>query len=470
MSENPRATYPRRDLFRAGALGLAAAGLGGGVPVAAAVRAEDADGGTPDGLTVEQVELIPLRVPFREVPKRNMARELPHWEYVEVIRVRLKSGHVGYGETLAFYTWGRTNPDDIARARGKNAAALMWDDTLGAGLQAALFDAVGRALGVPIHRLFGRKVRDRAALSWWAIDMPPEDWVAECREAMRLGYAAFKTKARPWYDLRAQVNAVAAAVPETFKLDMDFNDTLRDAARAIPILKALEATPQIGIYETPIPQRDVPGGVAIKAAVRTPIAMHYGNPRPLVALKEGVCDGFVVGGGARAVMETGAVAAIADLPFWLQLVGTGLTAAFALHLAAALKMANWPAVNCHQLYTHDLLKTPIVVADGTTAVPETPGLGYDVDEAALRKFRVDFPKARPEPERLIEVSWPGRPSLFVASDGEVNFMLRLGNTAKFPYYIDGASTRLVPDDGSDLWRRLYDQARKGPVERAGGFR
>src|SRR5438067_125193 len=84
--------------------------------------------------------------------------------------------------------------------------------------------SVGRALGVPAYRLLGKKVRDRAALSWWAIDMPPEDWAAECRDAVKLGYTAFKTKGRPWFDVREQVRQVAAAVPESFKIDIDFND------------------------------------------------------------------------------------------------------------------------------------------------------------------------------------------------------------------------------------------------------
>ena len=459
MSDRPETSggdrLRRRDVFKAGAVGLAALGWGR--------SAEARDGAAPVDLIVEAVDLIPVRVPFREVPARNMARELPHWDYFEVARVRLRSGHVGHGESMAFYTWGRTDDDDIKRAVGKNAAALMWDDSLGAGLQVALFDAVARAAGVPIYRLLGPKVRDRAALSWWAIDMPPEDWAAECKEAQRLGYEAFKTKGRPWFDIREQLRAVAAVVPESFKVDMDFNDTLLDADRAIPILKELEAFPQVGIYETPIPQRDVAGNKAIRKAVKTPIAMHYGSPPPLVAFREEVCDGFVVGGGARRVMEQGAVASMARLPFWLQLVGTGITGAFALHLAAVLGQARWPSVTCHQLYTHPLLATPIRVEGGHAAVPEGPGLGYEVDQDALRRFRVDPVARRPEPRRLIELTWPGEESLYVASDGEVNFLLRQANAGTIPYYRPGARARLVPDDGGDRWRRLYDRARERPA-------
>ncbi|MEO6809692.1 MAG: mandelate racemase/muconate lactonizing enzyme family protein, partial [Isosphaeraceae bacterium] len=456
----------RRDLLRFSALGLASAGLLGGPPRPAFADEPDAKDhrlAVPGNLTIDQIDLIPVRVPFREVPARNMARELPHWDYFEVIRVRLRSGHVGYGETMAFYTWGRTGDEDIRRAQGANASALMWDDSLGAGLQIALFDAVARALGVPIHRLLGSKLRHRTALSWWDIDMPPNDWALECKEALAQGYTAFKTKGRPWFDVREQVRAVSAVVPESFKIDIDFNDTLLDAERAIPILKDLEINPRIGIYETPIPQSDVEGNVAICQAVRTPIAMHYGTPKPLTALKHDVCDGFVIGGGAHRVLEQGAVAAMAEKPFWLQLVGSGITAAFSMHLAAVLRLAQWPAVNCHQLFTHTLLTEPIRVEAGTAEVPERPGLGFQIDEDALRRFRVERIKDRPEPERLIEVSWPDGRRMYIANDDEVNFMLRPGIAGKIPYYKAGAMTRLVPNDDGDRWRSLYDQARNRPV-------
>jgi L-alanine-DL-glutamate epimerase-like enolase superfamily enzyme len=455
----------RRELLRSSALGFASASIASMWCPSATARLigplqNRADSGVD--LTIGDIEMIPVRVPFREVPERNMARELPHWNYFEIVRLRLRSGHVGHGDTMAFYTWGRTSAESLERAKGKNAASLLWDDSLGAGLQTALFDAVGRAMNVPIHRLLGAKVRDRAALSWWAIDMSPEDWASECKEAHRLGYTAFKTKGRPWFDVREQVRAVAAVVPESFKIDIDFNDTLLDAERAIPILKGLEATPQVGIFETPIPQRDVAGNKAIRKAVKTPIAMHYGSPPVRVALKEEVCDGFVVGGGARRVMEQGAVASMARMPFWLQLVGSGITAAFALHIAAVQNQAKWPAVNCHQLFTHTLLTEPILIKDGTAAVPELPGLGFEIDLDALKRFRVEPLKERPEPRRVIEVSWPDKQRMYIANSGQVNFMIRLANNGTIPYYRPGAMTRIVPDDGSDRWRRLFDRAREKP--------
>mgnify|MGYP003752729263 CR=1 FL=1 len=135
-----------------------------------------------------------------------------------------------------------TSVEAVERVMGRNAHEVMWDDSIGYGLQMALFDAVGKTLEVPVHALLGEKVRDRAKLSWWAIDMPAEDWASECREALDLGYRDFKAKGRPWQDVYAQLDALHEIVPDDFNIDMDFNSTLLDPEHAIPILQRLEKT------------------------------------------------------------------------------------------------------------------------------------------------------------------------------------------------------------------------------------
>ncbi len=413
-------------------------------------------------LTVARVDRTTVRLPFREVPRRAMDRELPHWRYSEICEVHLRSGDVGLGETLLFYTWGATDDTDVERALGNNAAALLWDDSLGAGLQAALFDAVARAQGIPIHRLLGRQVHERTPLSWWNIDTPADDMASECKTAFDQGYLSYKTKGRPWFDIWDQVEKSRKVVPETFKIDMDFNETLLDAKRALPIVKDLESVPQIDIYESPIPQRDVEGNRAIREATRVNIALHYGTPPPDVVVREGVCDGFVVGGGASRVLEQGRFAGEVKMPFWLQLVGTGITAAYSLHFGAILREARWPAVNCHQLYTHSMLEKSIAVENGTAAVPNGPGLGYTLDRTALERFRVDKPSSLPNPKRMVEARWPDGRRMYFAN-GPVNFVLRPGMEGKIPFYERGVTTRLFPDDGSESWSELYERARKdGP--------
>ena len=283
-------------------------------------------------------------------------------------------------------------------------------------------------------------------------------------EALRLGYMSYKTKGRPWFDVFQQVDAATKVVPPEFKIDMDFNDTLRTAKQGLPILERLGKYPQVDIFESPIPQEDVDGNRTIAEATHVKVAMHYNKPAPETVVQTRCCDGFVAGGGASTLMATGRFCEETRLPFWLQLVGSGLTAAHSLHFGGVLKQAVWPAVNCHQLFENDLLTAPITLKNGHAAVPDRPGLGYEVDRDAVNKLRVEKPAERPEPERLIETTWPDGRRMYTANNGKVNFMLTAANNDRYPYYEAGADTKLVPNDGTPRWRELYNRARnEGPI-------
>ncbi len=417
-------------------------------------------------VTESQFEVIKvtrtmLKLEFRPVPRRNMDREIPHWRYSELCDITLKCGVTGTGETLRFYTWGVPPEEAYSRIVGRSAIEMMWDDSLGAGVQMALFDAVGRAAEVPVHALLGSKVHEKTPLSWWNIDTSAEDMAAECQEAKRLGYMSYKTKGRPWFDVIKQVSVAAKNLPPEFKIDMDFNDTLRTAERGLPILKELDKYPQVDIYESPIPQSDVEGNRKIADATHVKVAMHYGTPSPSTVVRSGCCDGFVAGGGASKLLGIGKFCEEAGLPFWLQLVGSGITAAYSLHFGGSLKQALWPAVNCHQLFEHDLLQQTIVLKDGHATVPDRSGIGYEINRDMVEKLKVETPATRPDPDRLIETSWPDGRKMYTANNGAVNFMLTAANEDKYPFFETGAETRLVPDDGSAVWRKRYEKARSG---------
>src|ERR1043166_2159363 len=61
-----------------------------------------------------------------------------------------------------------------------------------------------------------------------------------------------------------------------------------------------------------------------------------------------------------------------------------------------LESARWPAVNCHQLFERDCVKTPFVVMNGLAPVPQGPGLGIELDEEAIEEYRTE-PKPKPYP-------------------------------------------------------------------------
>ncbi len=388
-----------------------------------------------------------------------------NWSLLELCKVTTDTGHVGWGETVIHYTYQRVSDDSVKRVIGQSPAAFMNDDSLGAGLQMALFDVVGKILDIPVYKLLGTQCREVVPISWWSIDASPENWAAEATEAMRHGYTSFKNKPRPWWDIVAQVEAIAQAVPCDFKLDLDPNSSLRNAATAIPILQKLATYPNVAMFESPIPQGDVEGNKQIRQAVDRPIAMHFGAPPYTTCISEDVCSGFVISGGKSQVMRQGQLSAEADMPFWLQIVGNGLTTTWAAHLGSVLTHAIWPAITCLNLYSDHLLTQPIQVSKGFHKVHDAPGLGVEVNEEAVERFRVPADKLdadrytiHPVPEIIKTVVYPDGSCIHMAGDGLSYF-----NAGNGYAQVEGARLELTFNDDSQEWAELFAQVSETPV-------
>ena len=426
-------------------------------------------------LIIRQVERTWVSVPLKPRHARHLTRENWDWTVFEILRLHANSDLVGYGETMVYYTWERVPQEQLDRVVGHSPFEFLWDDALGAGLQMAIWDLAGKALGVPCYKLMGTRVREWCPVSWWSNDMSTEDWLEETQEILSLGYMSAKLKARPWRDFSAQVEAMSAEVPSDFRFDADFNGLLLDAGKAVPYLLALEQIPGVAIFESPIPQGDVEGNRLIRQRITRPIAMHYGSPPLATSIRDEVCDGFVIGGGASHVGQNAHVAAEMNKPFWLQMVGTGLTTAFMLHFGAVLSHATWPAVTCHEIYVDDLLTERIDVQHGYMRVPEEPGLGVALDEEAVDRFRVDDGFAPPPPRNLYRVDWPsGASVLYGVGKRGTRTPHKLGNRGVWddfaagnqPIFHSGVRLEIVPDDGSEEWSVLNERARQAPIRTA----
>lgn len=413
-------------------------------------------------LRITEVERIVVNVPFTPRCQEWNAREVWQWRISEVLRLATDApGLVGYGETILHYTWGRVSDEAIARVKGGNPADFLGDDSLGAGLQMALYDVVGKALGVPAYRLFNLpRVREWCPISWWNIDMPPEAFAAEAQEAVSKGYTSYKIKARPWWDVYAQADAISEVTPSHFRLDLDWNNMLLNAGNAAPVLTELDKRERVAIYESPIMQRDVEGQRQLRRKTTRPIALHFGDPPFPTVVREDVCDGFVVGGGVASVLRQGALAAAFEKPFWLQMVGTGLTTALSLHLGAVLPFAQWPSVNCLNNYADDLLEEPLTISGGYAHVPEAPGLGIAIDEGALTRYKMEPPYELPPPRLLLSVVWPGGRVVHYASLRQCWNDCWAGNQ---PVQEPGVTMEVHPNDGSKTWADLYARAERAPV-------
>ena len=404
-------------------------------------------------MRITRVERIEVDVGFTPRVEPHMQRAIADFSLFQVCKVTTDSGLVGWGETRAMHTWDTDVEMLDSRVVGRRPAELLWDDTLGAGLQQAVFDLAGKALGVPAHCLIGSKVRDWVPLAWWCYDMPPEDWAAEARDAVAAGYTAFKLKPRPWFDVIAQMQALDAATPDHATFDLDFNEFLLSPGDAAPVLRALERFPKVHIFESPIPQRDAAGNRLLRQRIRTPIAMHFDDPAFLTQVNESMCDGFAGHGeGAALAAHTASLAEEASMPLFVQLVGTGLGTAFAAHMAAALPAARWPAVTALNTYAHDLLVRPLRIERGYVRVPGGAGLGVEVDEAGLEQLRRRRTGPKPVRRAIYTIRWAdGRLAQYTSVRAYERDFLR-GN---YPLFEPGVGLTQEQDDGSTAFAERY---------------
>src|SRR5262249_60524887 len=67
---------------------------------------------------------------------------------------------------------------------------------------------------------------------------------------------------------------------------------------------------------------------------------------------------------------------------------SSIASAAAVHLACAAPAVDWGVSLTHFYLAEDVVSTPLGIADGMVALPSAPGLGIEVDEAAVARFAV----------------------------------------------------------------------------------
>lgn len=428
------------------------------------MRQELGECGAEMNFYIKDVERIVVQVPFRERSKPWLEIMVAEWAIVEVCKVTTNIPDlVGYGETILYYSWESVTDASIKKCIGRNPISLLSDDSLGAGLQMALYDVVGKFLDVPMHALLSStQVRERCPISWWSTKMPAHVLAEDAKDALKEGYLSHKFKARPWFDVREQVRAVAAVTPEDYRLDIDWNEMLLSPGEAAPVLQELDKEVRIGIYEDPIYRRDVAGQKFLRNKVVHPIATHFDPNMFPTWMREDALDGFVVNtGGVSRFMKEGKACESFDKNFWLQIVGTGITTAYTMHLGAVLSHARWPAVTAMNIYAHDLLVDSLKITYGFAEVPKNPGLGITVDEDLIRKFAMKPPYRVSLPRKLLIFSFPnGEVHHFAGVDHLWRDMWQNGT---LPRQGSGTNLEVRNDDGSADFEKLYSAAERKPL-------
>ncbi len=272
------------------------------------------------------------------------------------------------------------------------------------GLDQALWDLNGKLHGLPVWRMLGGKVRDRVrAYAWIGGDRPDE--VGEAAAARRAqGFSAVKMNATPELDrlaspraLDAVADRVRAAQAAGMDVGLDFHGRVHKAM-ARQLAQALEPLGLLFIEE-PLLSENLEGLAQIGQIVATPIALGerlYTRWDFKQVLASGAVDIIQPDvSHAGGISETRRIAALAeayDVAVAPHCPLGPLALASCLQLAACTPnlVLQEMSLGIHYNVGADLLtyitdKAVLSPVDGHLPIPEGPGLGVAIDEAAVRE-------------------------------------------------------------------------------------
>lgn len=311
-----------------------------------------------------------------------------------VIRLHADNGLVGEGET-GRGELGAELAQNIAFLKGRNildvdfanpALGLPQSRTSDA-FEIAIYDLLGKTLGVPVHVLLGGRFLDKVAVTYWTGQRTDKDLVAVARLAVEKGFTRLKFKARRLDDIVPRVHAVHKAVPQ-LGLTVDFNRSYENPTTFIPVAKQMEGTNLM--IEDPFPTR--PEWLReLRDKVKIPIALTPGGvPELMKAIRMEACDILNLGGNMRHFVKIAYLAEAAGIEVWHGSgVELGVRDMSFLQAAAATRSCTVPSDTLSFfLRQSDLLATSVKVVKGFVEIPRTPGLGVELDLDKVRHYQV----------------------------------------------------------------------------------
>jgi D-galactarolactone cycloisomerase len=345
-----------------------------------------------------------------------------------VVEVRTDDGITGWGECYGPAAVNKALIETQYRQRvvGRDPfdVEVVWEDlynrikdygatgfavTAISGIDIALWDVVGRAVGKPIHKLIGGAHRTEVTayatgLYFTDMDRLVAEAVDEAEGYVEQGFRAIKMKiglGDPKLDL-ARIRAVREAIGPDVRLAVDANHCFT-VPQAIRLGRAMEPL-DILWFEEPISPEDRDGYVEVTRALDMAVAggenefTRWGF-RDTVARKamDIVQPDVCAAGGISECRKIAALASahgVECVPHaWGSAIGLAATVQFLAALPdtpPALRPAP-PMLEFEQTpnpLRDDLAREPIRQVDGVVRVPDGPGLGIELDHGVLQRFKV----------------------------------------------------------------------------------
>ncbi len=267
------------------------------------------------------------------------------------------------------------------------------------GFEAAIFDLVGKKLGVPAYRLLGGAYREWIEVDSWTGRRTNADAIRKAREACQAGFRGIKFKCNLQDDVVAWAEGIREACGPQFHIVFDPNMRFQRPAEVLRFSRRLEAVGNVECLEDPVPRWNLSWYRLLREKTSLPIALHVSLPYielgqslqdAVRAIQLEAVDYFNFNGGMANFVRMADIADAAGIPCWHgSEVDLGILEASYLHACAVARNCTLRSDIFGELVREDdLLVEPLEIKDGRARVPQKPGLGVELDWAAVEKYRV----------------------------------------------------------------------------------
>ncbi|HEM0567740.1 muconate cycloisomerase family protein [Klebsiella pneumoniae] len=365
--------------------------------------------------TVEQIESWIVDVPTIRPHKLSMTTM--GCQSLVIVRLTRSDGICGIGEatTIGGLSYGVESPEAISSAithyltpllKGQPAdnlnaltarmnGAIKGNTFAKSAIETALLDAQGKALGLPVSALLGGALQTALPVLWTLASGDTAKDIAEGEKLLAEGrHRAFKLKigARELATDLRHTRAIVEALGDRASIRVDVNQAW-DAATGAKGCRELAAM-GVDLIEQPVSAHDNAALVRLSQQIETAILADEAGATAYDGYQlaqQGFTGAYALkiakAGGPNSVLALARVAQAAGIGLYggTMLEGTVGTVA-SLHAWSTLPLQWGTEMFGPLLLKDDIVSVPLTFADGQVALPQTPGLGVELDEDKLHFY------------------------------------------------------------------------------------
>lgn len=373
-------------------------------------------------MEVQLQSLETILVDLPTVRPHVLSMATMHRQTILLVRIVCSDGTTGIGEatTIGGLSYGDESPEGMKLAIDTYIAPLLEHcdlsrvaATMGlvgrmvagnriakCAVETALLDAAGKRHGVPISELIGGgRLRDSLPVAWTLASGNTGKDIDEA-EAMlatrRHNIFKLKIGKRPVAEDVAHVRAIKQAVGERASVRVDVNQAWNEAEALRGM--ALLADAGVDLVEQPVARHAHPAMARLSARSAIPLMADeaLNGPESAFTLASLAAAGvFAVkiaqSGGLHAAARVGAIADAAGIGLYGgTMLEAGIGTAASAHLFATFPNLAWGTeLFGPLLLTEEILEEPLEYSDFSLKVPDRPGLGVNLDDTKVARFRRD---------------------------------------------------------------------------------